>query len=102
VRIAYALAGNGLPAQAFERIARRAGVPVIRLHDLRHTHGTLLIKDLVPVKVVSERLGHANVAFTMKTYHTSCPVCKATPPTPSRRSSHRAFDRPPAPAARAG
>lgn len=52
----------------FERIARRAGVPVIRLHDLRHTHGTLLIKEGVPVKVVSERLGHANVAFTIQTY----------------------------------
>ena len=30
-------------SQAFERIAGRAGVPTIRLHDLRHTHGTLLI-----------------------------------------------------------
>jgi integrase len=55
-------------SQAFERIARRGGVPVIRLHDLRHTHGTLLIKDLTPVKVVSERLGHANIAFTIETY----------------------------------
>jgi integrase len=55
-------------SQTFERIARRAGVPVIRLHDLRHTHGTLLIKDLIPVKVVSERLGHANIAFTIETY----------------------------------
>jgi integrase len=55
-------------SQAFERIARRAGVPVIRLHDLRHTHGTLLIKEGVPVKVVSERLGHANIAFTIETY----------------------------------
>lgn len=55
-------------SQAFERIARRAGVPVIRLHDLGHTHGTLLIKDLIPVKVVSERLGHANIAFTIETY----------------------------------
>jgi integrase len=54
--------GTGQPihphaiSQAFERIARRAGVPVIRLHDLRHTHGTLLIKAGVPVKVVSETL----------------------------------------------
>jgi integrase len=55
-------------SQTFERIARRAGVPVIRLHDLRHTHGTLLIKDGIPVKVVSERLGHANIAFTIETY----------------------------------
>jgi integrase len=42
-------------SQAFERIARRAGVPVIRLHDLRPTHGTLLIKADVPVKVLPAR-----------------------------------------------
>ena len=46
-------------SQSFERIACRAGVRVIRLHDFRHTHGTLLIAAGVPVKVVSERLGHA-------------------------------------------
>lgn len=55
-------------SQTFTRIARRAGVPVIRLHDLRHTHGTLLIAAGVPVKVVSERLGHANPTFTIETY----------------------------------
>ena len=64
-------------SQAFERIARRAGVPVIRLHDLRHTHGTLLIKDRVPVKVVSERLGHANIAFTIETYQHVLPGMQA-------------------------
>jgi integrase len=32
-------------SQAFKRVARRAGVPVIRLHDLRHSHGSLLIKE---------------------------------------------------------
>lgn len=53
---------------AFERIARRTGVPIIRLHELCHTHGTLLIKARVPVKVVSERLGHGRVAFTIATY----------------------------------
>jgi integrase len=41
-------------SQAFERIARRS-VKVIRLHDLRHTHATLLIAAGVPIKVVSER-----------------------------------------------
>ena len=55
-------------SQTFERITRRAGVPVIRLHDLRHTHGTLLITAGVPVKVVSERLGHASPTFTIETY----------------------------------
>src|SRR5690606_14998740 len=50
-------------SQTFERISRRADVPVIRLHDLRHTHGTLLIAAGVPVKVVSERLGHASDTY---------------------------------------
>lgn len=54
-------------SRTFERLARRAGVPVIRLHDLRHTHGTMLIKGLIPVKVVGERLGHAYTAFTIET-----------------------------------
>ena len=62
---------------AFERIARRAGVPVIRLHELRHTHGTLLIKAGVAVKVVSERLGHANIAFTIETYQHVLPGMQA-------------------------
>jgi integrase len=64
-------------SQAFERIARRARVPVIRLHHLRHTHGTLLIKEGVPVKVVSERLGHANIAFTIETYQHVLPGMQA-------------------------
>jgi integrase len=54
-------------SQAFELIARRAGVRLIRLHDLRHTRGTLLIAAGVPVKVVSERLGHATPTFTIGT-----------------------------------
>lgn len=63
--------GDGEPVhphavyEAFRRIVHNAGVPTIRFHDLRHTHGSLLIKDGIPVKVVSERLGHANIAFTM-------------------------------------
>jgi integrase len=42
--------------------------PAIRLHDLRHTHATLLLAARVPVKVVSERLGHASVTITMEIY----------------------------------
>jgi integrase len=64
-------------SQAFERIARNAGVPVIRLHDLRHTHGSLLIREGVPVKVVSEPLGHANIAFTIETYQHVLPGMQA-------------------------
>ena len=64
-------------SQAFERIARRANLPVIRLHDVRHTHATLLIKAGVPVKVVSERLGHATAAFTIETYQHVMPGMQA-------------------------
>jgi integrase len=54
--------------EAFRRIVHNADVPSIRFHDLRHTHGSLLIKEGIPVKVVSERLGHAHIAHTMQTY----------------------------------
>lgn len=54
--------------QTFRRIVANANVPSLRFHDLRHTHGSLLIKDGVPVKVVSERLGHAHIAHTIQTY----------------------------------
>ena len=55
-------------SQTFDRAVVRLGLPVISLHDLRHTHATLLLRAGVPVKVVSERLGHANPAFTMTVY----------------------------------
>jgi integrase len=45
-----------------------SAVPVIRLHDLRHTHATLLLLAGVPVHVVSERLGHASPVITMQVY----------------------------------
>ena len=56
---------------------------MISLHDLRHTHATLLLKAGVHVKVVSERLGHANVAFTMNVYQHVLPGMQAAAATPS-------------------
>ncbi|HAA89941.1 MAG: Integrase family protein [Thermoanaerobacterales bacterium 50_218] len=53
--------------QIFDRLIEKAGVKRIRIHDLRHTHATLLLKHGVPPKVVAERLGH-DVSVTMKTY----------------------------------
>jgi integrase len=52
----------------FDRQVRVADVPRIRFHDLRHTHATLALQAGVPAKVVSERLGHATVAFTLDVY----------------------------------
>jgi integrase len=43
-------------------------LPKIRLHDVRHTHATLALRAGVPVKVISDRLGHEDPAFTMKRY----------------------------------
>jgi integrase len=45
-----------------------AKVPQIRLHDARHTCGTLLHMQGVPIVVISQWLGHADPAFTMRTY----------------------------------
>lgn len=64
-------------SQLFDRIVAKLDVPVISLHDLRHTHATLLLKAGVHVKVVSERLGHSNIAFTMNTYQHVLPGMQA-------------------------
>jgi integrase len=47
---------------------RRQPLPVIRLHDLRHIHATLLLRAGVPVHVVAARLGHADAAITLRVY----------------------------------
>ena len=75
--------GDGEPVhphavyEAFRRIVHNAGIPTMRFHDLRHTHGSLLIKEGVPVKVVSERLGHAHIAHTLETYQHVLPGMQA-------------------------
>jgi len=52
----------------FNRLVKRAGVKPIRIHDLRHTFATLAIRAGVPIKVVSESLGHADISTTLRTY----------------------------------
>lgn len=65
-------------SQLFQRIQQALPVLApIQFHDLRHTHASLVIMDGVPVKVVSERLGHSNVAFTMQTYQHLLPDMSA-------------------------
>ncbi|SCF06415.1 tyrosine-type recombinase/integrase [Micromonospora mirobrigensis] len=55
-------------SKRFKRLAKAAGLPVIRLHDARHTCGTLMHLRGVPTAVISAWLGHSSAAFTMKTY----------------------------------
>ena len=52
----------------FNPLLKRAGLPQIRFHDLRHTCATLLLTEIVNPKVVSEMLGHSNIAITLDTY----------------------------------
>jgi integrase len=62
---------------AFKRVVAHLDLPQLRLHDLRHTHAPLLLKAGVPIKVVSERLGHATPGFTMATYQHVLPGMQA-------------------------
>ncbi len=55
-------------AKRFRSILEVAGLPRIRLYDLRHTAATLALAAAVSPKVVSEQLGHASTAFTLDTY----------------------------------
>jgi integrase len=52
----------------FRQLSRKAGLPPIKLHDVRHSYATAALRAGVPVKVVSERPGNASVAFTQDTY----------------------------------
>ena len=52
----------------FEKLARCAGKSHVRLHDLRHFHASLLLKEGVHLKVVQERLGHSSIAITADIY----------------------------------
>lgn len=61
-------------SQTFDRTVKRLGLPRIRLHDLRHTHATLGLAAGVPVKIMSERLGHATAAFTQDVYMHAIPA----------------------------
>ena len=64
-------------SQSWQRLMRDSDRRRIRLHDLRHTHATILLKAGVPVKVVSERLGHSSPAFTITVYQHVLPGMQA-------------------------
>ncbi|OBJ84073.1 integrase [Mycobacterium sp. 1245852.3] len=54
--------------QRFDRLAAAAGLSRITFHDLRHSYATGALKAGVNPKVISERIGHANVGFFLQTY----------------------------------
>ena len=60
--------GGNFVRREFRPALRRAGLPKIRFHDLRHTFASLLIGEGLPPKLISEQLGHASIAITMDRY----------------------------------
>ena len=61
----------------FKPLLKRAGLPQIRFHDLRHTCATLLLIKNINPKVVSEMLGHATIAITLETYSHVLPTMQS-------------------------
>src|SRR5262249_50312158 len=64
-------------SNALHRALERAGLPRVRVHDLRHTAATLLLARGVHPKVVQEMLGHSTISLTLDTYSHSTPTLHA-------------------------
>jgi Phage integrase family len=79
--------------QAFQRLVATCDVPRIRLHDLRDTHASRLLAAGVNPRVVSERLGHSSVSFTLDTYGHVMPGQQAERLRPPRHCSPHALPR---------
>ncbi|MGJ7910472.1 tyrosine-type recombinase/integrase [Neobacillus sp. LXY-1] len=54
--------------RAFKNDVKKVGLPIIRFHDLRHTHATMLIQQNINPKVIQERLGHSRIGITLDIY----------------------------------
>lgn len=74
---------NGSPllpdtaTRAWIRLARKQGLAGTRLHDLRHTHASMMLKQGIHPKIVQERLGHASIGITLDTYSHVAPGLQA-------------------------
>ena len=62
------LDGSAMDSKIYKPARKRAGLPPVRFHDLRHTCASILIEQGEHPKVISEQLGHASIAITMDRY----------------------------------
>jgi len=67
-RVFYFITDKNSLLRKFQRIQAKANVPIITLHDLRHSHASLMINLNCSIALVSARLGHENITTTLKTY----------------------------------
>jgi len=58
---------------SFSKVAISAGMPQLRLHDLRHIHATMMLRAGIHPRVVQERLGHSTIATTLDIYSHTVP-----------------------------
>ncbi len=70
------LFGSRITERRLRPVLRRAELPLIRFHDLRHTAATLMLSAGVHPKVVSEMLGHSSVAITLDRYSHVVPTMR--------------------------
>jgi integrase len=61
----------------FKTTLKKAGLPNIRFHDLRHTAASLMLMQGTHPKVVQERLGHSQISVTLDTYSHALPSLQA-------------------------
>jgi len=62
----------------FKKAVQETGISKYRWHDLRHMHASLLLKEDVHPKIVSERLGHSTVQLTLDRYSHVLPSLQAS------------------------
>jgi integrase len=60
--------GNHILQRHIEPVCKELGLPRIRLHDLRHTAASLLLRNRIPAKLVQEMLGHTTIRMTLDIY----------------------------------
>ena len=77
-RLFYWLSSNEVLRHIKNTAAEKAGLPIIRIHDFRHSHASLLINMGLPPLVISERLGHESVKITLDIYSHLYPDQAAT------------------------
>ena len=68
---------SNLTQRSFQPLLERAGLPRMRFHDLRHTAASLLLAQGVHPKIVSEMLGHSQIAITLDLYSHVTPTLQA-------------------------
>lgn len=71
------LLSPGSVTQGFLSLSKEAGLPRIRLHDLRHTHATHMLEAGANFKAVQERLGHSDPIVTINSYTHVMPTIQA-------------------------